>query len=103
MRQLAGGVEQCILHDVGRVQAGREPRVQVDGDHPPQPVAIAGKQLLPGRLISPAGAAQQLLAVRGLRSHSVKFPYDRSAEPAEKVTRKRPTSAVRSRKLSRGL
>ena len=43
--QVAGELEVGLLEDVRGVEAGTQPRVHAELDHPPQPVAIAIEQL----------------------------------------------------------
>ena len=52
-------VEIRVLEHVGRIDPAREPAVEPQADHPPQPVAIAVEERGEGRLITGQGAAEE--------------------------------------------
>jgi hypothetical protein len=61
--QPAVGLGEDLLDHVGRVHAGGQPRVQAQGDHPPQPRPVPLQQRAAGAAVAGAGAPQQLLGV----------------------------------------
>ena len=63
--QPAGGVGEGFLDDVRRVHAGGQPAVEPDGDHPPEPVPVAGEQLVAGGAVAGGGAVEQEIRVHG--------------------------------------
>ena len=52
-------VEVGVLEDVGGIDPAREPAVEPQADHPPQPVAIAVEQRGQGRLVAGQGALEK--------------------------------------------
>jgi hypothetical protein len=63
-----------LLHHVGGVHARRQPAVQAQGNHAPQPVAVPLQQRAAGAAVAIAGAAQQLLGVGLGLSHGAVPP-----------------------------
>ncbi len=45
VRQPLGGIEECLLQNVVRVDATVQATVEPDMDHPPEALAVAGEQL----------------------------------------------------------
>ncbi len=60
--QLAAGVGQGLLHDVGRVDQGSQPAVEPHGDHPPQALAVPLQQDIE-RWPAAAGVLEQFLSL----------------------------------------
>ena len=50
--QSLGGLEKGFLEDIGVVDAALEQPVEAKSDHPLEPLAIAGEELVNGRLVT---------------------------------------------------
>jgi hypothetical protein len=59
----AVGLGQRLLDDVGRIDAGGQPRVEAQRDHLFEAPAVALEQIPPGRAVAFAGAAEQFLRI----------------------------------------
>lgn len=82
-----------LAHDPEVPQTGQQPPVQADGDHLPQPPAVAAQQLLAGRAVALLGATERFLGV-GFGGRHGDFLYHLPAERRQKVTARRPVFRV---------
>jgi hypothetical protein len=61
--ELTGRVGERLLHNVGGVDPGRQPRVGPDGNHAFEPAAVPVQQLAAGRCIPGRRLPQQVISV----------------------------------------
>jgi hypothetical protein len=69
----AGGIHECFLHDVRRVNSGFQPGVHAHRDHLPQARTVSREELLCRLLVPLGGSLQQCLRVRRLGSGHRRF------------------------------
>ncbi len=57
------GLGEHLLNHVGGIDAGRQPGVEAQGDHSPQPSPVSLQEGAAGVAVSGPGAAEQFLGV----------------------------------------
>ena len=62
-RKSLADIEIRLLEHVGGIDPAREPAVEPQADHPPQPIAIAVEERGQGRLVAGQGALEEDLVV----------------------------------------
>ena len=63
------GHGERLLHEVGGVHAGGQPRVEPQGDHAAKPLAVAFEQLAASDDIARLDRIQQVIGIRRLNVH----------------------------------
>jgi hypothetical protein len=66
LRQAGHGLDVGVLDHVGGIDPALEPAVQTQGDHPPQPVAVAVEQGPPRLRVTRCGTAEQPAHLAGI-------------------------------------
>jgi hypothetical protein len=74
VREVAMGLDQRFLDDIGRIDAGGEPSVHPDGNHPAQPITVQAQKILPGLPITLACSLKQTVGIPGIRCLHRKHP-----------------------------
>ena len=67
--EAAADLQVGLLEHVGGVDPAREPAVEAEADHPPQPLAVAVEQLGQGRLVAGASAGQEVVGLARIAGH----------------------------------
>jgi hypothetical protein len=75
LREAPAEFQERLLQDVVGIDPPREPAVETQADHAPQPLPMPAEELGQGVLVARAGAADQVVHLAGIAGHMTSTPW----------------------------